>query len=585
MEDLKYKLQNLPLVPGCYLMKDKRGTIIYVGKAKKLKSRVNQYFAGAHDFKTTKLVSQIIDFDFIVTDTEKEALLLEINLIKKYRPRFNIMFMDDKSYPYIKLTKENYPRLQVVREVKDKKSRYYGPFPDASAAHQALKLLQTIYPLRRCNTMPKKVCLYYHLGQCLGPCEFQVDAQVYEDYELQIHRFFNGEVRELICDLENKMRLATENLEYEKAINYRDCIKSIHHIIDKQQVQFEGCQNSDVFAYVVDKGYLSIQGFFLRAGQLLEKELSVSPLYGDHEEEFLSFLLQYYQKHPIPKEILLPEIKGSDLLKDALNVKISHPKRGKLKKLIDMATTNAERQLRLKFDIVESKIQNDEAIMRDFSKLIQTDVERIEIFDNSHISGSFTVAACVVYDSGKPNKSEYRTYRLHTKNNDVESMKEVLYRRYFKLLSTNSRFPECILVDGGFPQVLAAQEVLDLLQLSIPLYGLVKDERHQTANLMNNQGELLEIDKNSPLFFLLVRMQDEVHRFALTYHQKLRRKGQTKSILDEIDGIGEVRKKKLLKEFGGINQLKKATLEDLSKVVPEKVAEKMVLLFKDLDSK
>lgn len=573
MESLQAKLKTLPAVPGCYLMKDKNGTIIYVGKAKKLKSRVNQYFIGAHDFKTTKLVAKIVDFDFIVTATEKEALLLEINLIKKHRPQFNIMFMDDKSYPYIKLTKEKYPRLEVVREVKkSKKHRYYGPFPDASAAHQTLKLLQTIYPLRRCKTLPKKVCLYYHLGQCLGPCEFEIDPAIFEDYNQKIHRFFNGDVKDLIKDLSGKMNEAQERMEYEKAISYRDCIYSIEHIVGKQQVQFEGIQSSDVFSYYMDKGYLSIQGFFVRAGQLLEKELSLTPLYGDAEEEFASFLLQYYQNHPVPNEVYLPAFEQIDLLSDALETKVHTPQRGKLKKLLEMATDNAKKQLELKFDMIETKSASDEQSMNEFSRLANKEIERIEIFDNSHISGKFTVGACVVFDQGKPNKSEYRTFRLHTENSDTDSMKEILYRRYFKILKDGLRFPDCVLVDGGLPQVRAAQEIFDALGIEMTLFGLVKDEKHQTADLIDKEGNLLQVDRRSAMFFMLARMQDEVHRFAISYHRKLRKKAQTKSILDEVNGIGEKRKKQLLKHFGGLGQLKKATVQELEEVLPPSVA-------------
>ncbi len=586
MDRLQIKLKNLPTQPGCYLMKDKKGTIIYVGKAKNLKNRVNQYFMGAHDFKTTKLVSKIDDFDFIITETEKEALLLEINLIKKHRPRFNIMFMDDKTYPYIRLTKENYPRLEVVREVKkNKKNKYFGPFPDASAAHQTLKLLQTLYPFRRCKVMPKKVCLYYHLGQCLGPCEFEVDPQVYLDYAQKVQSFFRGDVKSILQELNEKMNLAQENMEYEKAINYRDCIFSIQHTVGKQQVQFENFQFTDVFSYYVDRGYLSIQGFFIRAGQLLEKELSLSPLYGDSEEEFVSFLLQYYQKHPIPSEIILPKLEAEDILIQTLDAKMFFPQKGKMKKLLEMATENAKKQLELKFDMIQSEQLKSEESLSEFSKIAKTEVNRIEIFDNSHISGSFTVASCVVFDRGKPNKSEYRTYRLHTENSDTDSMKEVMYRRYFRILKENSSLPDCILVDGGINQINAAKEILNQLGLKIKLFGLVKNEKHQTANLMNDQGELIEIDRHSALFFLLTQMQDEAHRVAISYHRKLRKKSQTKSILDEVKGIGEQRKKKLIKHFGGLNAIKNASLEEIEEVLPEKVAQEVFKLLNDLNLK
>ncbi|MFV0479720.1 MAG: excinuclease ABC subunit UvrC [Anaerorhabdus sp.] len=581
MSDLKLKLKMLPSEPGCYLMKDKKGNIIYIGKAKKLKSRVNQYFIGAHDFKTTKLVASIVDFDFIVTKTEKEALLLEINLIKKHRPRFNIMFMDDKSYPYIRLTKENYPRLEVVRETrKNKKSKYFGPFPDAAAAHQTLKLLQDLYPFRRCKILPKKFCLYYHLGQCLGPCELDIDQKIYQEYSQKVHQFFNGDTKMIVQDLKLRMDEAQEKMNYEMAIEYRDYISSINHTVGKQQVQFDDNHPIDVFSYYVDRGYLSIQGFFLRSGQLLEKKLSLSPVYGDVEEEFISFLSQYYQKNPIPYEVLLPKIDSLALLSELLEVKIHVPQKGKMKKLLDMAHDNAKRQLELKFDIVEAKQKTDESSMRELSDLAHTEINRIEVFDNSHTAGAFTVASCVVFDNGIPNKAAYRTYRLHTENSDVDSMKEVLYRRYFRLIKENQPLPDCIIVDGGLPQINAAKDILTQLSLPICLLGLVKNEKHQTSNLMNDQGEMIEIDRGSSLFFLLARMQDEAHRVAISYHRKLRKKAQTKSILDEVSGIGDKRKKKLLQHFGGLNKLKTVTLEELEEVVPTQVAQSILNLFK-----
>lgn len=585
-DQLSAKLQNLPLDPGCYIMKDSTNTIIYIGKAKKLKNRVNQYFVGAHDFKTTKMVSHVVDFDYIITRTEKEALLLEINLIKKHRPRYNIMFMDDKTYPYIKITKEKYPTLRVVRETKkDRKSKYFGPFPDATAAHQTLKLLQTLYPLRKCNKMPKKVCLYYHIGQCLGPCEFEIDDRVYPELVEQITRFLNGDTKDLVNELNDKMNRAVETMDYEKAIEFRDLMQSIQHITEQQEVQHQDRTHRDVFAYYMDKGYLSIQGFFIRSGKLLERELSLTPIYGDVIEEFESFIVQYYQNHPEPTEIVLPQGVDIETLQQTLESKIIIPQKGYRKKLLDLAIKNAENQLNLKFDVIEAQSNEDESIMKELSDLAGRKIHRVEIFDNSHISGSFTVAACVVFDDGKANKNEYRIYKLHTGNSDIDSMKEVIYRRYFRLLSENGRIPECILVDGGKIQIDAAENIISTLGLNIVIFGLVKDEKHNTANLMDINGEYLTIDKNSSLFFMLTRMQDEVHRFAITYHRKLRQKAQTKSILDEIDGIGEVRKKKLLKHFGSFKNLKNASLEEICKVVPKNIALSIIDVLKNAQDK
>ncbi|MCF0115640.1 MAG: excinuclease ABC subunit UvrC [Erysipelotrichaceae bacterium] len=575
-EYLKAKLSNLPMEPGCYLMKDKDETIIYVGKAKKLKNRVNQYFTGAHDFKTTKMVSNIHDFDFIVTSSEKEALVLEINLIKKHRPRFNIMFMDDSSYPYIKLTRDSAPTLSVVRDAKkDKKSRYFGPFPDASAAHSTLKLLLKLYPLRRCKKMENKVCLYYHMHQCLGPCEYEIDPSVYEEMSNSIVRFLNGDTKDIIKELVVKRDEASEHLNFEKAMEYHELIQSIEHISDKQKIQTDKSDNLDVFGYYEDKGYLAIQGLLVRRGTILGKEFKLMPLYGDAEEEFISFILQYYSNHPEAKELVLPLNVDISLVEEILNFKVMQPFKGYRKQLMEMAENNARTQLSLQFDIEENQDKKTEESVALFSKLLGKEIHRVELFDNSHISGQYTVAACVVYVDGLPRKSDYRLFKLHTGNSDVDSMKEVMYRRYFRLMSEEKVMPDCIIVDGGWTQICAAKEILDSLGLDITLCGLVKDDHHSTNALMDKEGNLIEIDRNGNLFFLLTRMQDEVHRVAISYHRKLREKAQTKSILDEIEGIGPKRKKELLKVFKSFKGIKEASVEQLCEVVPRKVAEEL----------
>ncbi|MFV0380445.1 MAG: excinuclease ABC subunit UvrC [Anaerorhabdus sp.] len=576
MKKLNNKLKNIPETPGCYLMKDKNNIIIYVGKAKNLRNRVNQYFEGSHDFKTTKMVSLINDFDFIITNTEKEALILEINLIKKHRPRYNIIFMDDKSYPYIKITSEKYPKLEVVREAKkNKKDTYFGPYPDASAAHSTIKVLQSLYPIVRCKKMPKKVCLYYHLNQCLGPCVYPVDINVYQQYIKKIQSFLKGDVSEILKELNEYMEIAIEKLEYEKAITYRDYINSIKHISSKQQVQFEKMNDCDVFTYCIDRGYIAIQGFFLRNGQLIEKELSLSVLYGDSENQFIAFISQYYEKHPIPKEVVLPSDISDNVLAEYLNTKILFPKKGKYKKLVDLAYENAKKQLELKFDMILNKDLENEKSLKRLAEIVGGSVDRIDIFDNSHLSGSFNVSSCVVFDYGKPNKNEYRHYKLDNYISDIDSMKEVVYRRYHTLLSKNLRLSDCIIVDGGMLQINATKEVLSSLLLDIPVFGLVKNSKHQTSDLMNENGEKIEIDRKSQLFFLLVKMQDEVHRFAISYHKKLRSKNQTKSILCNVEGIGDKRKQELLTHFKNIHSIKKATISDLSKVIPLEVAQRL----------
>ena len=583
-EYLKAKLANLPDEPGSYQMKDKNGEIIYVGKAKNLHNRVNQYFTGAHDFKTTKLVSNIDDFDFIVTRSEKEALILEINLIKKYRPKYNIMFIDDSSYPYIKLTKEKYPRLMIARDMKkDRNARYFGPFPDATAARNTLKILQTLYPFRKCTKLPDKVCLYYHMGQCLGPCEYEISPEEYEKMSDGVTSFLNGDTKEITKELNRKMLEASENLEFEKAAQYHEMITSIERVIDRQMIETDKKGTRDVFAWYEDRGYLAITGFLVRNGTVLNKEFRLKPLYGDAAEEFQSFLLQFYEDHPKPKELVLSaecESFQQDL-QDTLGMAVFIPKKGYRQKLIDMCIENAKQQLNLKFDAAEQQNSMTENAVKQLSELARRPMRRVELFDNSHISGQFTVASCGVYEDGVPDRKSYRLYKLHTGNSDVDSMKEVVYRRYFRLLKENGRMPDGILVDGGRTQIEAAKEIIDSLGIDIKIMGLVKDDRHNTNALMDTDFRTFDIDRDSGLFFLLTRMQDEVHRRAISYHRKLRSKAQTKSILDEVEGVGPKRKQKLLKAFGNFTNLKNADVEAIAEVVPMETAEKVYAALHD----
>ena len=584
-EDLKIKLHNLPHSPGSYQMKDKNGEIIYVGKAKDLHNRVNSYFVGDHDFKTKKLVKNINDFDFIVTSTEKEAFILEINLIKQYRPKYNIQFIDDSSYPYIKLTKERYPRLSIVRDIKkDKNAYYFGPYPDAGNARVLLKLLQKIYPFRKCNKMHDKLCLYYHINECLGPCEIHIEDEVYTNMSKDIRRFLNGSTDEIKKEINERMIEASDKLDFEKAQEYKNLINSIDNIVgDKQNVERIKSKDSDYFAYYVDKGYISIAGFLIRNGIIMEKEFKLSPLYGDASEEFENFIIQYYESNPKVKELVLPVDVDVEFLSGLLETPISKGQRGFKHQMINMCTNNAQKQLNLKFDSAEKQANAIESAISQLSELANHKMERIELFDNSHTSGSFTVASLVVYQDGYPDRKSYRLYKLHTQNNDIESMKEVTYRRYFRLLNDRAILPDAILVDGGLNQINAVKEILTSLDLDkkIKLMGLVKDDNHNTAGLMDGDGEVLKINKNSDLFLLLTRMQDEVHRRAIEYHRKLRTKAQTKSILDEIEGVGPNRKKELLKRFKSLSKIKEATIEELCEVVPEKVAINIINTFKE----
>ena len=573
MAKIEDKLAILPALPGCYLMKNKQGEIIYVGKAKKLKNRVRQYFHGAHDFKTTRLVANIDDFEYIVCGSEKEALLLEINLIKKHTPQYNIMFMDDKTYPYLKLTKEKAPLLRVVRNTKDKKATYFGPFPDSSAAYDTQKLLNRIYPLRKCNRLPKKECLYYHMGQCLAPCVNVIDEQVYADMAQGIRKFLRGDVKEIVERLKAEMKEASEALQFEKAQEKLSLIQAIEHVTARQQIDFKDHKDRDVFGYYVDKGYISIQGFFMRGGKLIERTLSITPLYEDAMEAFQSFVLQYYANNPLPQEILLPKEYDVEHLVQILDTKIVQPIRGDKLKLVEMVLANAKNSHEQKFELISRKDHRREEGMQQLCQLLGKEIHRIELFDNSHISGAYNVSGMVVYKEGEPSKQDYRTYRLQEYRSDLDSMKEVIYRRYVRLLKDRGKFPDLLIVDGGWLQIEAAKEIIDALEVSITVCGLVKDDNHRTSNLMDSEGRVLAVSKESSLFFLLTQMQDEVHRFAISYHRRLRGKGMTKSILDEVEGIGNVRKKKIWNHFKSLKRLKQASVEEIAAVVPMQVAQ------------
>ena len=530
------------------------------------------------------MVSNIEDFDFIVTKTEKEALVLEINLIKKYRPKYNIQFIDDSSYPYIKLTREKYPRLMIARDTKkDRKARYFGPFPDAGAARLTAKVLQSVYPFRRCNTMHDRVCLYYHLGQCLGPCEKDIDPAEYEAMAEKVTRFMNGDTAEIEGQLEEKMMAASEAMKFEEAGEYRDMLQSIRTVIDKQNIEKDNRGSHDVFAWYADKGYLAITGFLVRNGVLLNKEFRLKPLYSDAAEEFTSFLLQYYEEHPSARELVVPRELEISALQDVLEMPLFQPQKGYRMKLIEMCVENAKKQLELKFNVMETQQGKTDEAVDELSRFAGCPMNRVELFDNSHTSGQFTVAACVVYEDGQPVRKDYRLYRLHTANDDTASMREVVYRRYFRLVKESGHMPDGILVDGGWTQIEAARDIIDSLGLTetIKIMGLVKDDHHNTRALMDTDGNILDISKDSALFFLLTRMQDEVHRAAITYHRKLRSKAQTKSVLDDVEGVGPKRKKQLLKSFGSLTKLRQATVEEIAQVIPQKAAENVYRVLHD----
>jgi excinuclease ABC subunit C len=582
-DHLKEKLAILPEQPGCYLMKDKNGTVIYVGKAKVLKNRVRSYFTGTHDGKTQRLVNEIADFEYIVTSSNAEALILEMNLIKKYDPKYNVMLKDDKSYPFIKITAEKHPRLLITRKVKKDGGKYFGPYPNVQAANETKKLLDRLYPLRKCSTMPNRVCLYYHMGQCLAPCVYPVSEQQNKEMVEQIVRFLNGGYQEVKKELAEKMMKAAEALEFERAKEYRDQIAHIEATMEKQKMTLNDFIDRDVFGYAYDKGWMCVQVFFIRQGKLIERDVSIFPMYQDPDEELLTFLGQFYTKanHLKPKEVILPAEVDGELAGQLLEVTIVQPKKGKKKELVELASKNAAIALKEKFYLIERDEERTIKAVENLGKILEIPVpHRIEAFDNSNIYGADPVSAMVVFIDGKPEKKEYRKYKVKTVEgpDDYESMREVVRRRYTRVLKEKLPLPDLIIIDGGKGHLAAVRDVLENeLGLNIPLAGLAKDEKHRTSELiMGDPPKIVPLERNSQEFYLLQRIQDEVHRFAVTFHRQTREKTMFRSVLDDIPGVGEKRKKALLKHFGSLKNMKEATVEELQQAnIPRTVAEKI----------
>ncbi|WP_258831645.1 excinuclease ABC subunit UvrC [Peribacillus frigoritolerans] len=583
-QQIKNKLALLPDQPGCYLMKDRQGTIIYVGKAKVLKNRVRSYFTGSHDGKTFRLVNEIEDFEYIVTSSNIEALILELNLIKKHDPKYNVMLKDDKTYPFIKLTEERHPRLIITRKVKKDKGKYFGPYPNAFAANETKKLLDRIYPLRKCNTLPDRVCLYYHLGQCLAPCVYDVEEQEYKKMVDDINRFLNGGHTEIKKELTEKMLEASEELDFERAKEFRDKIAHIDITMEKQKMMTTDFIDRDVFGFAYDKGWMCVQVFFVRQGKLIERDVSLFPVYDEPEQELLTFLGQFYEitNHFKPKEILLPESVDAEMAEGLLGVKTIHPKRGAKKDMLKLANENASIALQEKFSLIERDEERTINAVENLGKQLGIYTpHRIEAFDNSNIQGSDPVSALVVFIDGKPEKREYRKYKIKTVQgpDDYESMREVVRRRYSRVLKEGLPLPDLIIIDGGKGHVEAVRDILENeLGLDIPLSGLIKDEKHRTSQLMiGNPLELVPLDSRSQEFYLLQRIQDEVHRFAITFHRQLRGKNAVHSQLDDIPGVGEKRRKQLLRHFGSLKKIKEATAEEIMEAgMPKGVAEGIV---------
>ncbi|MBS7353220.1 MAG: excinuclease ABC subunit UvrC [Erysipelotrichaceae bacterium] len=574
---IKEKLLTLPKKPGCYLMKDKEGTIIYVGKAINLYNRVNSYFRGAHDYKTTKLVSSIVDFDYIVTKSEKEALILEYNLIKQYDPYFNIVFKDDKSYPYILLSDSPEPYVSIIRLKKNQKvkGRLFGPFPDVGAARNTLDILNKLYPTRKCERMQDSLCLYYHIKSCLGYCEIEADKNECENIKNRITGFLKGETAETLKDLKARMNEASENLNFEEALKYRDLINDINNVTSKQDVQINSKEDFDVFSYAVEDGYISITGLFIRNGKLLSSNRFIDYLICDAPNFVSSYIYQYYEINPKPKNLFV----DNDILVyldgaiEDLNV--NTVSRGKKYQLLKQARLNSEEYLKQNRKIVTRKEDYSRNLEEEFKRIFKSDIKRIELFDNSHTGGVNTVAAMVVYKDFKPSKKDYRLFKLEEGADDLKSMKEVMYRRYFRVLSENLERPDLIIVDGARIQIEAAKEILTSLDLDITLCGLGKDDHHNTAYLMDAELNKIDIDPDSNLFFFLASMQDEVHRFAINYHKKLRQKNMYRSKLDGIEGLGEKSRLKLLRKYKTITNISRQSVEELSTDLPLKVAERL----------
>jgi len=568
------KLALLPDNPGCYLMKNKNDEIIYVGKAKNLKKRVSQYFTKPHNGKTALMVSNVEDFDLIITNSEKEALILEANLIKKHDPKFNILLKDDKRYPYVKLNLKEHPYLEIARDIKDKKAKYFGPFSDSSAAYQSINLLNKIYPLRKCKNVPKKECLYYHLGMCLAPCINKIEKEDYEKIIDKITKFYNGDASEVKRELVKKMNNLSGELKFEEANECKIMIEYLDHLLVNQNVELNKNLNVDFFSSHLKEGYVSFATFIYRNGTLISKESSVFEFVGDLKESFESYITSYYLKRVKPKEIVVPEYLDKELLSEVLEIKVSNAKQGKRKEIMDMVGQNAIKAMEDEF----AKSQNKHVVLTKLQELLNIDYpHRIDLFDNSHFAGDSAVGVKVCFEDGVSNKKLYRKYLIRgdNKKDDLASMHEVVYRRLFKIISDNDYKPDLIIVDGGINQLNQVKEIISNLNLDINVAGLVKDDKHNTRALINENGEVIEIDKRSELFFFLMKMQDEVHRYAITSHINKRKKSLTSSILDEIKGLGSKRKETLLKAFPSTSDLKSATVEEISQYVPLNVAKEI----------
>lgn len=575
MDKIKEKLRLLTTEPGCYLMKDENDKVIYVGKAKNLKRRVSSYFNREHTGKTKALVENIKDFEYIVTESEVESLLLEINLIKKYSPKYNILLKDNKSYPYIEITNETYPRLIISRprKIKGHKGKLFGPYPNANAARKTVQLLNRIYPFRKCHTMQKKVCLYYHIGQCLGYCEKKIDKEYIKQMINEVTSFLKGNYDDVRKKINNLMLEASANLNFERAIEYKEMLEYIDTVLEKQKISLNDNVTRDVINYYVKNDYISFQVLHLRDGKINMRDGEVFALVDEIPDTLSYFVTSFYDKNEVPKEVLVNSDFDCELLEKAVNTKFIVPQKGIKKKLVDMAYENAKIVLDERFELIVRDDKRTFGANEALGKLIGIpNLKRIETFDNAHLFGTFTVSGMVVFTNGKPDKKEYRKFKITSgSKDDYHTMQEVIYRRYYRVLHDKLEKPDLILVDGGIIQVNAAKEILNSLYLDIPVLGLKKNDKHTTTALISSEKEY-EIDKTSDVFHLLTRIQDEVHRYTINYHKDIRSKGSLSSILDNIAGIGDKRKKELLKKYKTITKLSSLSKDELEKDLPKKVA-------------
>lgn len=576
---LKEKLANIPNLPGSYQMKNKDGVIIYVGKAKNLHRRVNSYFNRMQTGKTARLVSEIADLSYIVTSSEMEAFLLEINLIKQYNPKYNILLKDDKSYPYIEYIEHPYPKLKVSRYLQIRKKdhkKLFGPYPNAYAARKIVNLLNRLYPLKKCDGNPKKVCLYYHIGECLGYCEKKVSMETQQKMSEEILSFLSGNDKILKDKIEEKIAKYSEALNFELALELKKELDYINIVLDKQKITLQDLTNRDVIGTYFQNGYISVQILFLRNGKIVGGHTDIFSVVEDFQSDMEQYLELFYAHHEIPKEILVQSETETDILKTYFENKIVVPLKGQKKDLVNMAIQNAKINFEQEFEILKKKEDQTEGANETLKEILHLPLlDRIDLFDNSNLFGDWSVSCMVVFKNGLPSKNEYRKYKImYDKNDDYDMMREVIYRRYQRALVEKTELPNLIIVDGGIGQIHACKEVLDSLNLHVKVCGLKKNDKHRTNDLVDGDTlEIIDIPKDSPVFHYLTRMQDEVHRFTINYHRTIRSKGSIASVLDNIEGIGEKRKKELIKAFGSVKAMEEASLEELGKYLPLKVAE------------